>query len=578
MKPDIDPKAVGIVIPEKSRRAFPGSAGRASIYGRVSGANDVRTMSLATQAQGEIDPLIRDKFYLDYTDIRLERWSGIESAEFREQFEEILRLAKQGYYKAVAFNNADRWVRGVDVVHYIKELERAGCVVYIQGERSVPSPDRDLKLAFDGYVSINEARLIASRTGRIKKAINDSGDWLGGGSVTYGLVFDKRTRERTKHETYAGVVEREFEMIARGDSLSFVARQFNAEGIDAPGNVRRNANNPDRRRYLWSEAVVYSHITNPTYMGMAYRNRMRYKLDDQGNRIRHGKKWKLERVPREEWILCQAAKTEAIVSSELWEAANAALRSRNTLVKKDGRRQESRFVMLRGVLYCSHCHHRMYPYTQMVGRPGKKRRHAFYRCDTRSNPRLAECPCPGNSVAAAKIERFVMPWIEGLIRQPEVCDDLIDAAYREDGTEAEIIARRDHAADSLRDARRAHAALMADLDDPDLDPTSRAAIRQHMRIRGEEGRTLEALIRDCEDQLVPLRNRQQIRDEHKRRVREIRESMAEGPLTPEKYRKAILGLGVSFRYAKDKAEMFIDNDLPGDLAYRVVSSVSTAGN
>jgi DNA invertase Pin-like site-specific DNA recombinase len=545
--------AIAVKIPAHARKPFPGCKGRAFVYARVSGEHDHRTLSLETQAQRELDPLARDGYIIGPEDIRFERMSGINSTAYREELQQIIRLAEQGYYKAGAFHNPDRLVRGIEVVYFIRRLEEAGCVVYLDGQPSIPSDDRDLMLAIGGYASKKEAGMISERTGRVRQEINARGQWVGGGSVRYGLTFDKETRARTAHPEYAPIVRRAFDLIAAGKSTIEVARTFNAEGIPAPGVVRASRKNPDPKAYRWTASRIGFIIREPTYMGLAYRNRHRYRLDDQGKKTRTTRnKGDLEMVPREEWILCEAARTEALVSADLWARANAALDKVGSWAKIAATRQEKRPYLLRGHAFCGHCGRRLQPLTHLVGvgqgRPG--RRYAIYRCKGKSNPFGDHGPCPGNSVHVTKLDGLVRPFVDRLLALPDVVDDLIAAVYQEQGEEAEVLAERDRAAAARRKLARSLEALAADLDDPDLGPEERKAIRQRMKLVGEEGRAMEHLERDCEARLVPLRDRQRLRDAHRDRVRAIRARVADREtLTDEDYRDAIEALGIRFYYA-----------------------------
>jgi DNA invertase Pin-like site-specific DNA recombinase len=572
------PLDINVKIPRRAGAPFPGAKGRACIYSRVSGENDHRTLSLETQAQGGVDVLVHDRYFLEKDDVRFERFTGVNSVALRDELLDILDLVEQGYYQAFYIHDPDRLVRGIEVVNIVNQIEDAGCVVYLNGKVSEPSDERDLLLAVAGYASKKEWRKIAERTGRVRNEIAERGEWVGGGGPRYGLVFDKKTRARTKHPEYGPVVVRIFEAIAEGMSTIKMARILNAEGIPSPGAVR-SAGKPGAKDYRWLPARVAFIIREPTYMGMAYRNRMRYKRDERGRIVRKGRRKMLEPVPQKEWILCPSAKTEALVSEQLWRRANAALSDNATIREKcDRTRQDRRFYLLRGYLHCGRCRQRMYPVRHQVGGKTKGRRYSVYRCNTWGHASDAWSERCGLSVHADKIEAMIKPIVKAAFDTPGFLESMIDRAYADDDRTA-TFSREMARTRATIDRRNCELeGLTGDLAAADLGERSRQAIRARMRLTETEIDELEAQAASYASRLAAFADRDRLKAEHKQRLAALRSRVkASGLETDQDYREAIEGLPMRFYWLKGKLSVEWETSDSLDLSGTAVSTLSSRG-
>lgn len=156
---------------------------------------------------------------------------------------------------------------------------------------------------------------------------------------TYGYqVLPGQKHQMVLDPEAAAVVRRIFLDVIAGKSTSQVARELNAEGVPTPAQhkgVRRSTS--DGKKPVWTHNRIIEMVRNVKYTGcMVTHTRESRKIRDRAMR----------RVPQNEWFVHEDAH-EAIVTTEEFEAANAALRKVRPHTKQPG--QETL------PLYCAHC-------------------------------------------------------------------------------------------------------------------------------------------------------------------------------------------------------------------------------
>ena len=156
---------------------------------------------------------------------------------------------------------------------------------------------------------------------------------------TYGYkVLPGKKHQMVPDPEAAAVVRRIFLDVISGKTTSQVARELNAEGIPTPAQykgVRRSTSGV--KKPMWTHNRVIEMVRNVKYTGcMVTHTRESRKIRDSAQ----------QRVPKDEWFVHEDAH-EAIVTTEEFEAANAALRNVRPYAKGD--RQET------FPFYCAHC-------------------------------------------------------------------------------------------------------------------------------------------------------------------------------------------------------------------------------
>jgi len=172
-------------------------------------------------------------------------------------------------------------------------------------------------------------------------------------------------------EEQAATVRRVFEMYASGESLTAVAKRFNAEGVQAP--------QPPRTRQLraWCPSSIYEMLRNERYRGVFVWNRTRKERNPET-----GRKTSRPR-PESEWMRVKVPEWR-IVSEDLWERAQRQIKFVNKrfgsykAVGGHSRTERSRQYVFSGFLTCGVCGSNM-----VIVSGNGKRGYVKYGCPSR---------------------------------------------------------------------------------------------------------------------------------------------------------------------------------------------------
>ena len=161
-------------------------------------------------------------------------------------------------------------------------------------------------------------------TGRHHRA--SQGYYHGGGIIPFGYRYDAETNDLKRFKNEADVIRRMFELVSKGFSLSKVAKEVNS-----------------------LDSTIKRRIRNRIYLG----------------EVKFGGEW-------------YKGKHEAIVSTELFELANAKMDAR------EPRTAFKRLYLLSGLIICGKCGNAVTAYESRSKHNGKEYRRAYYRCNSRS--------------------------------------------------------------------------------------------------------------------------------------------------------------------------------------------------
>jgi len=274
----------------------------------------------------------------------------------------------------------------VDFIIIQEELEKADVELVLVTEDVDSSDIGKLISHIRGYAAKLEAEKIAERTRRGKqKAIKDGTLPQGTGRGLYGYRWDSEKKVRVPIEFEARVMRRIFTLIAEGASTFAVATLLNGQGV------------PTKTGAKWHPLTVRRGVTNPAYCGTTYFGRT------------HGsRKTKLVAVPEHEWVELANA-TPAIVSRELYEAANEALKRRQEVRTLP----EPRGYLLTGHLVCERCG------SPVVGTCLNKR-YRYYRCRATRPTASVPATCDARYVRAGPLEESVWARVREVLQDPDI--------------------------------------------------------------------------------------------------------------------------------------------------------------
>ena len=308
---------------------------RVTYYARVSSDSDEQLNSLSNQI-AYYEDLIRKNmpwtFIPGYID---EGLSGI-STKKRENFNRMVDDAAEDKFDLVITKEISRFARNtLDSIQYTRELLNHGVGVFFQNDNiNTLDEDSELRLSIMSSIAQDELRKLSSRVKfghqqAIKKNV------VLGNSRIFG--YQKDNKRLVIDEEEAQMVRELFELYATGNySMKQIEQIFWEKGY-------RNHNGN-----RIAHTTMSNMISNPKYKGWYVGNKV--KVVDMFTK-------KQKFLPPEEWVMFPDETGEiapAIVSEELWDAANAVLQRRSEDVKN---RQGicNHANLLTGKLFCTEC-------------------------------------------------------------------------------------------------------------------------------------------------------------------------------------------------------------------------------
>ena len=308
---------------------------RVTFYARVSTDSNEQLNSLNNQVTYYEDFIKQNsawEYIPGYID---EGLSGISTRK-RENFHRMVDDAKAGKFDLIVTKEISRFARNtLDSIQYTRDLLGAGVAVFFQNDGvNTLDEDSELRLSIMSSIAQDELRKLSSRVkfGH-QQAIKDK--VVLGNSRIFGYVKDGGRLIIDEKE--AAMVRELYELYATDEySMKQIENIFWEKGY-------RNHNGKKL-----AHTTMSNMIANPKYKGYYVGNKV--KVIDMFTK-------KQKFLPPEEWVMFKDESGEivpAIVSEELWDAANAILKRRSDDVKS---RQGicNHANLLTGKLFCTHC-------------------------------------------------------------------------------------------------------------------------------------------------------------------------------------------------------------------------------
>ena len=320
---------------ELKRRSIYDIALRVTYYARVSSESDEQLNSLGNQISYYEDFIKRNanwEFVPGYID------EGLSAATTRkrENFNRMVEDAAAGKFDLVITKEISRFARNtLDSIQYTRQLLSHGVGVFFQNDNiNTLDEDSELRLSIMSSIAQDELRKLSSRVkfGH-QQAIKNS--VVLGNNRIFGYRKDRG--RLVIDEEQAPMVQELFQLYATGEySMKQIEILFWQKGY-------RNHNGKKI-----AHTTMSNMISNPKYKGYYVGNKV--KVVDLFTK-------KQKFLPPEEWVMFKDETGEivpALVSEELWDAANAVLKKRSEDVKN---RQGicNHANLLTGKLYCTCC-------------------------------------------------------------------------------------------------------------------------------------------------------------------------------------------------------------------------------
>ena len=308
---------------------------RVTYYARVSSEKDEQLNSLGNQISYYED-FIKKNPNWTYVEGYIDEGLSAATTKKRENFHRMVDDGKAGLFDFVITKEISRFARNtLDSISFTRELLNAGVGVFFQNDNiNTLDEDSELRLTIMSGIAQDELRKLSSRVKfghaqAIKKNV------VLGNSRIFGYIKDGG--RLVIDEAEAPMVRELFELYATGQySMKQIETLFWEKGY-------RNHNGNKI-----AHTTMSGMISNPKYKGYYVGNKV--KVIDLFTK-------KQKFLPPEEWVMFKDETGEivpAIVTEELWEAANKVLQKRSEDIK--GRQGICNHAnLLTGKLFCTDC-------------------------------------------------------------------------------------------------------------------------------------------------------------------------------------------------------------------------------
>jgi len=342
---------------------------RVTYYARVSSESDEQLNSLGNQVTYYENLIKKNRawtFVPGYVD---EGLSGISTIK-RENFHRMIADAQKGKFDLIITKEISRFARNtLDSIQFTRKLLGDGVAVFFQNDNiNTLEEDSELRLTIMSGIAQDELRKLSSRVKFGHQQAIKSKVVLGNSRI---FGYRKDNKRLVVDEAEAPMVRELFELYATGRySMKQIENLFWEKGY-------RNLNGN-----RISHVTMSNIISNPKYKGYYVGNKV--KVVDMFTK-------KQKFLPPEEWVMFKDETGEivpAIVTEDVWDAANAVLRKRSEDVKS---RQGicNHANLLTGKLYCTYCGQ---PYYRKESRDIDGNRNSKWVCSGKIKNGRESCP------------------------------------------------------------------------------------------------------------------------------------------------------------------------------------------
>ncbi|MFY0545504.1 recombinase family protein [Brevibacillus sp. H7] len=255
----------------------------------------------------------------------------------RPEAQEMLRQVEEGLVEGVIVMDLDRFGRGdmIDAGTIFRAFKFSETLIITPSEViDCNAEGAELFFGVKSIIAREELKQINKRLqGGRRRSAKD------GKSITrkppYGYSRDENLK-LIPHPEEAPIVQKIFELVAGGHGRQAVVKHLDSLGVKPPEGD------------LWEQSTVSHIIKNEVYLGHIIWGKEKH-LKRNGRRVR-------KKVPPELWIRHENAH-EAIVSQDLFDEANTALRDRWRAPTREGVGLSN---PLAGIIKCGLCERALY--------------------------------------------------------------------------------------------------------------------------------------------------------------------------------------------------------------------------
>ena len=319
-----------------------------------------------------LNAYVNEKEYLSLFDTYID--NGESGRDFdRPAWNKLMDDIRAGLVDCVCVKDLSRFGR-----NYIETCEFLEKIFPFMGVRFISANDgydsevggkhsEGLIIALKNLMHDRFLKDVSHKVGQAFQAKKQRGEYTGG-FAPFGYKLSPTEKSKLVIDDEAAPIIRDiFQWRADGIGLRGICRKLNEMGIPTGGNLHkkmRENTGETEAKTLWWPTSVKKLIQSRVYLGYLETGKTIQKLG------------KLTRIPRSEWHVTENAH-EAIVSKELWEAANAV--KGESYADKNTEKLPAN--IFRGFLNCGICGKRLTrKHSKTKGGGGKFNEYYFYFC------------------------------------------------------------------------------------------------------------------------------------------------------------------------------------------------------
>jgi site-specific DNA recombinase len=402
---------------------------RAAIYCRVStDKQEKEGTSLETQEEA-CRAYASERLYVLTAAPFLDTFTGSVWRK-RPGLSALRKIIREGSIDVVIVHAVDRLSRNVGhLAILVDEAEEHNVRLEFVTEKLDDTPEGKLMMSLRGYVAEVEREKIISRSKAGREARARGGKPIPGGSEPLGLkwIWEPVRGKPGEHSRFtvagyepdpakAGLAWRIFKDVANGVSATKLAEVFNQEGIPTQKGGAR-----------WHATTIRAIVRNPIYKGEYQALRRQYEMEK-------GKRNSGKDRPESERVRIPDV-APALVSPELWQAANDQLALNRTESRRPGIPRET-YLLRAGFIRCGYCGGSIVA-DRMISHG--KTIIPRYRC-TPMNKYQFGCP-GGGSITQRELDAAVWDRVKAIRLHPEILlREIEQQVAQDDTTEADVAA------------------------------------------------------------------------------------------------------------------------------------------
>lgn len=305
----------------------------------------------------------------------------------RPSYQRMIERLRTGEFSHLLVWKIDRISRNLlDFASMYKELKQLGITFVSKNEQfDTSSAIGEAMLKIILVFAELERNMTSERVTAVMLSRASNGQW-NGGRVPFGYSWDKEEKTFSIIEDEASTVRRMYNLYEENQSLLYVARTLNNEGIYT------------RAGNMWSVAVVHRILNNPFYIGT-----YRYYKHEDGNR---------QKVRDEdEWIVYENHHPPIIDEIQFDRVQFVLQRNWRGGYKRGESHRRKNVHIFAGLVKCGNCGNNMS--ATLDRRRANGLRPSIYGCATRRRNKNA---CENKFVSDMVIGPFVMNYISNILR------------------------------------------------------------------------------------------------------------------------------------------------------------------